>query len=211
VVKKYVAETGVSFLSVDYRLAPEFSYDALSEDVLTGLRWMLDHSTQLHVDKLHVGLMGDSAGGGIAAGAAILSRDRGIPVSRQILVYPMLDDRNQVPLKSLEPYIGWNWEKNFTGWNTLFGRRLGSDCISPAVGPARLIDAAGLPKTYIEVGELDIFREEGIAYAQKLMQAGVPTELHVHAGAPHVFDRIAPTAAISQRALADRFSNILAV
>ncbi len=200
----YVAITGVPFLAVDYRLAPEVTGTTLAEDNFAGLVWLLDHHAQLGVDPSRMALMGDSGGGAPTAGTAILARDRGVGVACQILIYPMLDDRNLTPDPALEPFATWTYDNNFTAWSAVLGDQLGSTTVPPVAAPARLTDFAGLARAYIEVGELDIFRDEDIAYAEQLAKAGVPIELHVHPGAPHGFERIAPNSRLAQRAMSDR-------
>jgi acetyl esterase/lipase len=149
--------------------------------------------------------MGDSAGAGLAAAVAILSRDRsGPPLARQILLYPMLDDRNTTPDPQIAPFAGWTYDDNITAWNALLGQREDDTPIDSWAAPARLADAAGLPPAYIEVGQLDIFRDEDVTYALTLSHGGVPVELHLHPGVPHEYDAIAFNADVSQRALADR-------
>uniref|UniRef100_UPI003F496561 alpha/beta hydrolase n=1 Tax=Sphaerisporangium sp. CA-236357 TaxID=3240030 RepID=UPI003F496561 len=205
VVSWYVAQSGVPFLSVELRLAPEASSPtSLAEDVFSGLTWLADHATDLGADPSRIAVMGDSGGGGPTAGAAILARTRGVPVAKQILIYPMLDDRNTTPGHLPAELLTWNHDNNYTGWATLLGDTLGTDNVSPVASPARLTDFTGLPPTYIEVGDLDIFKEESIAYALGLAGAGVPIELHVHPGAPHGFERFVPDADVARRAMADR-------
>jgi acetyl esterase/lipase len=210
-VSEYVAETGVSFLSVDYRLAPEAQGTTLAEDVFAGLSWLLDRTSELGLDPARIAVMGDSAGGGVAAGAAILARDRGIALARQLLIYPMLDDRNVTPDPKLAPYLTWTYDHNYTGWSALLGSAIGGATVSPVAAPARLEDFGGLAPAYIEVGELDIFRDESIAYAQGIAAAGIPFELHVHPGAPHAFERAAPHSLLARRAMADRMRVIRSV
>lgn len=204
VVAGYVASTGVPFLSVQYRLAPEVAGTVPVEDTVAALVWLREHADELGVDPARIAVMGDSAGGGVAAGVAITARERGIELARQILVYPMLDDRNLTPVPAMEPFLTWTYDNNYTGWSALLGDELGSDDVSPAAVPARLVDHGELAPAYIEVGDLDIFRDEDIAYAGALAAAGVPVELHVHPGAPHGFERFAPESAVARRALADR-------
>lgn len=204
-VSRYVASTGVPMLSVDYRLAPEHPHPTPVEDAYTGLLWLAAHADELGVDADRIAVMGDSAGGGIAAAVAILSRDRvGPAVVRQILLYPMLDDRTATPDPYIAPFAGWSYDDNVTGWTALLGDRAGGPDVEASAAPARLTDAAGLPRAYIEVGQLDVFRDEDIRYALTLSQAGVPVELHVHPGVPHEYDAIAFDADVSHRALADR-------
>jgi len=208
----YVAETGVPFLSVGYRRAPdEGRGTTLAEDVFAALGWLLAHAGELGVDPARVAVMGDSGGGAPAAGAAILARDRGVPLARQILVYPMLDDRNQVPGPVPAACLTWSYDNNYTAWQAVLGDRLGTGGVPPAAAPARLADHAGLPPAHIDVGDLDIFRDEDIAYAQNLARAGVPVELHVHPGAPHGWDRFAPGSRSARQAMADRARVIAAL
>ena len=204
VVSWYVAQTGVPFLSVGYRLAPEVHATTLAEDVFAALSWLHGHADEMGVEPTRIAVMGDSGGGAPAAGAAILARDHGIPLARQILVYPMLDDRNQVPDQARLPFLTWTYDNNYTAWHAVLGDDLGTPAVSPVAAPARLTDYSGLPAAYIDVGDLDIFRDEAIAYAQNLARAGVPIELHVHPGAPHGWERFAPGSGVAVRAMADR-------
>jgi acetyl esterase/lipase len=203
-VSWHVEMTGVPFLSVEYRLAPEATGTTPAEDAFAGLTWLIDHAPELGVDPGRIAIMGDSAGGGIAAGAAILARDRRVPLARQILVYPMLDDRELTPQPEIEPFLTWTHDNNYTGWHALLGDDVGGPNVDPIAAPARLTDFTGLAPTYLDVGDLDLFRDEDIAYAQQLAKAGVPVELHVYPGAPHGFERFAPRTALAQRVLAER-------
>ena len=125
-------------------------------------------------------------------------------VAGQLLVYPMLDDRTVTPDPLLAGIASWTYSNNAIGWGALLGDQRGTDTVSPVAAPARLTDLGGLPPAYIEVGALDIFRDESVGYASRLLAAGVPTELHVHPGVLHGFDQLAPEAAVTRRALADR-------
>ena len=116
----------------------------------------------------------------------------------------MLDDRNTTPDLVLEPLATWTYDFNYTGWNALLGDDLGGPDVSPMAAPARLNDFSGLARAYIEVAELDIFRDESIAYAQQMYRAGVSCEVHVHPGGPHGHDWAALRSALSQRVVADR-------
>jgi acetyl esterase/lipase len=204
-VARYVARTGVPMLSLQYRLAPEHPHPTPVEDAYAGLVWLAAHAADLGVEENRLAVMGDSAGGGLAAGVAILSRDRGGPaLAHQLLIYPMLDDRNTTPDPQIVPFAGWSYADNVTGWDALLGTGHEQRDVDPSAAPARLTDAAGLPPAYIEVGQLDIFRDEDVEYALKLSRAGVPVELHLHPGVPHEFDAIAFDADVAHRAQADR-------
>ncbi|MEV1131920.1 alpha/beta hydrolase [Agromyces sp. NPDC049794] len=208
IVRHYVQSTGVPFLSVEYRLAPDVTGDASARDVMAALEWLILHAAALNIDPQRIAIMGDSGGGGIGAGAAILARDRRITIAAQILIFPMLDDRNTEPDPHIAPLLlersMWTYEKNHTCWSAVLGEKLGTDDVSPYAAPARLEDFGGLPAAYIEVGTLDIFRDESILYALNLLRAGVQTELHVHPGAPHGHDWLAPTSPLAERWKADR-------
>jgi acetyl esterase/lipase len=200
----YVADSGVPMLAVDYRLAPEHPHPTPVEDCYAGLAWLTAHAADLNVDPARIAVMGDSAGGGLAAGTVLLARDRGLPVARQILVYPMLDDRTTKDDPALASLAGWSADDNFTSWHALLGDAVGGPDVSPYAAPARARDLSGLPPSYVEVGELDIFRDESIDYARRIAAAGGSVELHVHPGCPHGFELIAPDSAVARRARADR-------
>ncbi|CAN5304932.1 alpha/beta hydrolase [soil metagenome] len=203
VVKQYVQWTGVPFLAVQYRLAPEFPGEIPARDVVAAVRWLREHAASLGVDPQRIAIMGDSGGGGVGAGAAILARDEGIELAAQILIYPMLDDRNTTPDPHIAPLATWTYDMNYTGWHALLGETVGTDQVSPVAAPARLTDHTGLAPAYIEVGTLDIFRDESIDYAKSLLRAGVDTELHVHPGSPHGHEWIGSTE-LGVRCNADR-------
>jgi acetyl esterase/lipase len=202
-VAGYVADSGVPFLSVEYRVAPEHPHPTPVEDCFSGLQWLVAHTDSLRVDPRRVAVMGDSGGGGLAAGVVLLARDRGIAVARQILVYPMLDDRTTVADHAMAPFAAWSYDDNYTGWHALLGEAIGTDDVPASAAPARADDVSGLPPTYIDTGDLDIFRDESIDYARRILATGTNVELHVHPGCPHGFDRM-PGLPVAARAFADR-------
>ena len=211
-VAQYVSATGVPILSVAYRKAPEFPAPIPVTDAYAGLEWLVGHAAELGVDPSRIAVMGDSGGGGVAASLAIYARDQGGPgIAKQILIYPMLDDRNTTSDPELTPFAPWTYEDNITGWSALLGSAVGGPDVSPYGAAARLKDFAGLPPAYIEVGELDIFRDECIAYAQGLLAAAVSTELHVHPAVPHAFEAFVPSAEISRRSAEDRHRTLKAL
>jgi acetyl esterase/lipase len=198
-------ELGIVVASVEYRLAPEHPYPAPLEDCYAGLTWFAAAAPEFGADASNLAIGGASAGGCLAAGLALLARDRGeVPITFQFLVYPMLDDRNTTPDPELVPFAAWTYDSNRIGWTALLGAATGGDDVPSYAAPAREQDLARVAPAYVEVGELDIFRDEDIDYARRLGAAGVSVELHVHPGAPHGFDRIAPESALVRRAMADR-------
>jgi acetyl esterase/lipase len=180
-------------VSVDYRLAPGTRHPGPLEDCYVALKWLYDHAESLNVDRERIAVAGESAGGCLAAATALLARDRGeIRLIHQHLIYPALDDRTCT--RAAQPSAGqvvWTLESNRFSWRALLGCEPGGEDVSRYAAPARAQDLAGLPSTYIHVGALDLFAEENIDYARRLLRAGVPTELHVFAGAYHGFDMAA--------------------
>jgi len=206
-VRNSVSKSGVPTLAVEYRLSPEHPHPAPVEDCFTALAWLSQNARSLGVDPLRIGVHGDSAGGGLAAGVALMARDRGVSLAKQILIYPMLDDRTEVD-EQLVPFLMWTYDDNETGWRALLGDDYRTDRVSPYAAPARAADLAGLAPAYIEVGELDAFRDEDVTYARRLSQSGVSVELHVHPGVPHAFEALAPQVAVCRRSAADRLRAI---
>jgi acetyl esterase/lipase len=207
-VEAFVYQVGCVAVSVDYRLAPEHPHPAPVEDCYAGLAWTAEHAKELGIDPALLAVGGASAGGGLAAATVLLARDRGTPaIAFQLLICPMLDDRNITPSSHEITDIGvWDRDMNISGWTALLGDRRGTDEVSPYAAPARMSDLTGLPATFIDVGALEVFRDEDVDYALRLMRAGVPTELHVYAGAYHGWDGFAPTARVSQAAAAARIA-----
>jgi len=189
-------------VSVDYRLAPATAFPGSLEDNYAALTWLHKNATELGVDASRIAVMGESAGGGHAAMLAIAARDRGeVPIMFQALIYPMIDDRTGAT-RQAPPHIGtliWTPEQNRRGWSALLGVPAGSDKVPEGAVPSRMTNLVGLPPTYIAVGGIDLFVEEDIAYAQRLINAGIPVELNVVPGAYHGFDILAPQTAIAKR------------
>lgn len=207
-MKQLVKRIDCVAVSVDYRLAPEHPFPAPVEDCYAGLKWLYAHAAEFGVDPSRIAIGGASGGGGLAAGLALLTRDRGeVPVAFQLLIYPMIDDRNVTPASHAitDPRM-WNRDCNHLGWKAYLGRDGGGADVSPYAAASRATDLTKLPPAYIPVGALDLFVDENIEYAQRLIQAGVPTELHVYPGAFHGFDLFAPSAKVSKQFKADRDS-----
>lgn len=191
-------------VSVEYRLAPETPYPGALHDCHYGLRWVADHTASLGVRADRIGIGGASAGGGLAAALALLARDAGtVDLAFQLLVYPMLDDR-QITYSSQVEALVWPPSANAFGWRAYLGDRCGTAAVDAYAAPARATDLGGLPPAYVTVGGLDGFLDEDVDYAARLLHAGVPTDLRVYPGLPHGFDGLAPRAeatALAQRDL----------
>jgi len=203
-----VKRIGCVTASVDYRLAPEHPFPAPVEDCYAGLKWLFGHAGELGIEPSRIAIGGASGGGGLCAGLALMARDRKeLQVAFQLLIYPMIDDRNVTPASYAitDPRM-WNREANRLGWKAYLGRDGGGAEVSPYAAASRATDLTNLPPAYIPVGALDLFVDENIEYAQRLVQAGVPTELHVYPGAFHGFDLFAPSATVSKQFKADRDS-----
>ena len=191
--------------SVEYRLAPEHPYPASLHDCYAGLSWLAETADELGVDRSRIAIGGASSGGGVAAGLALFARDRGeVDVCFQFLVYPMLDDRNSTRSShAISDGRVWNRDANLVGWNAYLAGEAGSEGVDAYAAPARAVDLRGLPPAYICVGTMDMFVDENIAYAQAMLSAGVPVELHVYPGAFHGSTNSIPEAALSVRWSAD--------
>lgn len=186
-------------VAVEYRLAPETPYPGPLEDCYAGLAWVKANAVELGVDVKRLGIGGASAGGGLAAGLALLARDRReIALAFQLLIYPMIDDQRTTVSSQWEVPI-WPPISNERGWAAYLGE-LSSGDVPIYAAAARATDLGGLPPALICVGTLDGFLDEDIGYAQRLNHAGVPTELHVYPGGPHGFDAIMPGTALARRA-----------
>ncbi|EGD45165.1 alpha/beta hydrolase domain protein [Nocardioidaceae bacterium Broad-1] len=196
---------GATVVSVDYRLAPEASGATLVEDCYAGLSWVASHADELGIDPARIIVAGTSAGGGLAAGATLLARDRrGPAIAAQVLICPMLDHRNTT--ESSRQFTGpgvWSREANEFGWRSVLGDLADGD-VPGYVSPALAENLAGLPTTYVDAGSAEVFRDENVAYASRIWAAGGQAELHVWAGGFHGFDALFPRAQVSQAARAAR-------
>lgn len=196
---------GITVVSVDYRLAPEHPYPAAVDDCMAALRWTTAAPPTRDAATKRLGVGGASAGGGLAAAVALRARDEAGPaLCYQHLIYPMLDDRQITPSSHAinDPRV-WNRTSNTAAWSVYLAD-LPDDAAVPAyAAPARATDLAGLPPAFIPVGEFDLFRDENIDYAQRLLQAGVAAELHVYPSAFHGSDGLVPDSPVTARWLAD--------
>lgn len=208
-VNPMVSAVGCCVLSVDYRLAPETPFPGAVEDAYTALKWLHLNAPSLRIDTQRLAVGGLSAGAGLAASLGLLARDRGeVPVMFQLLLQPMLDDRQAAEAYG-HPFAGeyiWRKEYNAFGWSALLGHAPGIDGVSPYASAARADTLAGSPSTFISVGALDLFVEENMEYARRLIREGVPTELHVYPGACHGFQVLAPTSSLAKANDRDLFA-----
>ncbi|MFF0814159.1 alpha/beta hydrolase [Rhodococcus sp. NPDC003318] len=202
----WAEEFGLVVVSVEYRLAPETPHPGPVEDCYAGLVWTAEHAAELNIDPARIIVAGHSAGGGLAAALALLSRDRhGPALAGQMLMCPMLDDRNNTVSAQQIDGIGiWDRTCNETGWTALLGDQRGSGDVSPYAAPIRATDLSGLPPAFIDVGSAETFRDEDVAYASAIWAAGGVAELHVWPGGYHGYYGFAPHAQISRETRAAR-------
>lgn len=206
IMLEWVEQLGVMVASVDYRLAPENPHPVPVEDCYATLCWVAANRAGLDIDDQPLLVTGSSAGGGLAAGVCLLARDRGGPkISDQILMYPMLDDAARFPSGTeLDGEGVWDMRSNRIGWGALLGAARGGTDVPSCAAPSREKNLGDLPAAYLDVGAVEIFRDEVIDYGARLAQAGVTTELHVWAGAFHGFDVLAADTAVARAARAMR-------
>ncbi len=195
-----VRELGILIAAVDYRLAPEHPFPAALEDAYAALTWLHTNAAALGVAQGRYAVAGSSAGGGLAAGLTLMAHDRGeVPVVFQLLLYPMLDDRTvlRTDLDASNLRM-WDTASNRYGWTSYLGEQPGAPDVSSYAAPARREDLSGLPPTWIGTGGFDLFHDENVTYARRLVAARTPCELRVVAGAYHGFDAISRNAQVSQ-------------
>lgn len=199
----YAQNVDTVVVSVGYRLAPEFPYPAGHDDVWSALKWLVAHATELGVDTKRICIGGSSAGGSLAAGVALRCRDENGPLlAAQMLLYPVLDDRGNTPsMTTFERYDPWDGDRSRKMWPLY----LGHDGAAPVyAAPARADDLHDVPPTFVMSCEEDPLRDEDLAFAQRLLHAGVSVELHHYRGTYHGFDVMAPETTVSRRALSEQ-------
>lgn len=195
-------DLNLAVVAVEYRLAPEHPDPAPVEDCYAGLCWLAEHAATEGFDPRRIVLSGNSAGGALAAGLALLARDRSGPRPvGQMLQFPMLDDRCDTFSAGQMECVGlWDGLSNRAGWRALLGDRCGTPDVSCYAAPARAMEMAGVAPAFIEVGSVEALRDEGVAYATRIWEAGGEAELHVWSGAFHSFDEWVPDAVVSRTA-----------
>lgn len=182
----YAQNTGVKVFLPEYRLSLDSSCNTTLEDCYSMLKYVFEHAKELQVDPERVLLYGDSAGGCLAAGVALLNRDRdNYPLRAQMLLYPVCDNESE-KYESMEKYKEAVWSKNSNEqmWRLYLGRGVENEAY---VIPMKN-DLHHLPPAYIEPQQMDTLRDEAIAYANKLKNAGIKVDLNVISGSYHGFD-----------------------
>lgn len=194
---------GITVVSVEYRLAPESPFPAALDDVTAAWHWVQAHASEVGIDPARVGVGGESAGGGIAASLVQRLHDAsGAQPVAQWLFAPMLDDRTaaRAELDAIEHWV-WNNRANRYGWSAYLGHEPGRDAVPEYAVPARRADLAGLPPTWLCVGDIELFHDEVVEYANRLSAAGVDVTVDLVPGGAHGFENWAPTAPVTQRML----------
>jgi acetyl esterase/lipase len=207
-VVDWIAEFDAVAVSVDYRLAPEHPDPAPINDSYAGLVWMAAHADELGFDVNRLLITGLSAGGGLAAGVTLMARDLGGPaLVGQLLSCPMLDDRNEtVSTRQMDGIGMWDRGSSEVAWTAYLGDRYGTDDVSVYAAPTRAADLSNLPPTFIDVGSADLLRDESVAYASRIWEAGGDAECHVFAGAYHGYELMVPDAVVSRATMDARLS-----
>ena len=193
-----VRATGCAILSVDYRLAPEHPHPAGLEDCHTALAWLTRQAGAMKIASGRIGVIGESAGGGLAAGLALMARGSPVSLACQALIYPMLMPPGQsIDTVAPDPRTGrFIWTRGSNGY--CWSAYAGEATMDPGTIAGLATDLTGLPPTFVAVGELDLFVHDDLAYVSRLLAAGCPVEAHLYPGAIHGFDRMVE-AAVSQR------------
>lgn len=197
--RRVCSESNCVVFSTDYRLAPEHPFPAALEDCYSALLWVAGGQAGTDVDCTRIAVGGASAGGGLAAGLALLARDRGGPeILFQFLKYPCVDDRHETASsRDVTDTRTWNRERSIRAWRAYLGPE--SDIVSPYAAPARAVDLSRLPAAYVYAAELDLLRDEAVEYARRLLLAGISVEMHLVRGTFHGSEGVAPTASVSRR------------
>ncbi|KXJ95920.1 Alpha/Beta hydrolase protein [Microdochium bolleyi] len=188
------AATQTQYFGVHYRLAPENPYPAALHDVYAAVRWLQENAAGFNIDPARIVLSGPSAGGLLAAATALYARDQKLspPIAGMLLMYPMLDDQTTLAAEDpMRPLLTVTPEANALFWESYLGRpaaERNSDNVPIYASPSRAADVCGLPRAYIDIGGLDLFRDETLAFGGKLAAASVDLELHLYPGLLHGFD-----------------------
>ncbi len=199
-LSRWCDELGVTIASVEYRLAPEHPFPAALNDCFAALKWLSKDTGDQNIDTQRIAIVGDSAGGGLAAGLSLYARDHSdIPISFQLLMWPMLDPTNTKPVDSSESNkILWNQANNKFAWDAYLKTDVSDDMRKYAI-PFLYDDLSRLPPTFIGVGDQDLFFEENQDYATRLKECGVHVDFKCYSGGFHGFAVANPAAGISKQ------------
>ncbi|MFD4374474.1 alpha/beta hydrolase [Streptomyces sp. NPDC058486] len=200
--REYARRTGITVVSVDYRLAPEHPFPCAYEDCYDALVWAAAHAGELGIDPDRIVVGGTSAGGALTVAVTLASRDLGGPaVLHQLILYPVIDHAMDTrSMKEFGDTPGWHARNNVHMWRHYLGTDA-PESVSPYAAPVEAEDLSGLPPAYLMTIEFDPLRDEGLAFGRRLLDAGVSVHLHNIPGAFHGFDAAAPQAAVARRAL----------
>ncbi|HSQ40284.1 MAG TPA: alpha/beta hydrolase [Anaerolineales bacterium] len=198
---QFVRELGITVISVDYRLSPQYPFPAALDDCYSTLQWATSQSEVSGIDPTRIAVGGASAGGGLAAALAQFAHDRKeIEPAFQLLVYPMLDDRTVLRTDIDDSQnITWDQKSNRFGWESYLGQTCGTENVPAYSVPARRTDLSGLPPAWVGVGSLDIVHDESVAYAHRLRECGVECDIDIVPGAFHGFDVFGPQIPVVQK------------
>ncbi len=206
--KQLASDVGCTVVSVDYRLAPEHPFPAGVDDGIVAFKWLRENVATLGIDASKIAIGGASAGAGLAAGVTLLCRDSTYPAPIfQLLMYPMLDNLHATTSGSVAEYPIWNRATSLNAWEMYLGEDPGVDA-SPYAAPSRATDLSGLPSTYLCVGDADLFRDENVAFMQKLIADGSPGEFEIYPGVYHAAENHYPDAKVSKRMYADTLGKL---
>jgi acetyl esterase/lipase len=196
----WITDLDAVMVSVEYRVAPEHPYPAPLDDCYAGLLWTAAQAAEFGYDPAQLVIGGASAGGGLTAGVTLRARDEhGPALAAQVLIYPMLDDRNETASSyQFDGFGPWDRTSNDTGWDAYLGDRRRTANVPVYAAPGRATDLSGLPPTFIDVGSAEVFRDEDVAYASQIWADGGVCELHVWPGGYHGFDLSAPDTALAR-------------
>ncbi|KAH6654397.1 triacylglycerol lipase [Truncatella angustata] len=208
-VLNYAHNYNIQIFGVDYRLGPEDPAPAGVEDTYAVVKWLQNRADEFNIDPARIALFGASAGGGVAVGASLFARDKGLspPLARLVIIYPMLDDRTSLdPENVLTKYVGPSDSLNKLGWKAYLGGRERDerDDVSIYMSPGRAENLEGLPPTYVDIGGFDLFASECVEFVRKLTAANNSVEFHLYPGVPHGWEGIAPLIRASKQAAENR-------
>ncbi len=196
--------SGAAVIAVEYRKAPEFKAPVLAEDCFAALKWVIANAADLNVDTARLGVVGDSAGGNLAAAVTLMARDAGIPIKCQVLTYPAVDatlSAASIQENKQAPLLGEAEMKWFYGYY-LDGASV--DARHPLVSPLFASSHAGLPAAFVSTAEFDPLRDEGEAYAKQLAAAGVTVEAKRYNSVFHGFMLMSKIIPEGRQLLADQ-------